>query len=843
MSHIMPSRIVAESWRDLRLACRALRATPIVTLVTVASLALGIGANTAIFALIDGLLLRSLPVRDPSRLVLVTDNSPSHVRVWSYPVWTEIQRRPELFERSAAWSFTQFNLASSGEAALVDGIWASGSLFDTLGVPALLGRTLSEADDRPGGGSDGPAIMIGYGFWQRRFGGAPDILGRSLALDDVPFTIVGVTPPGFTGPEVGRTFDIVAPIATEPLVRGRDSFLDSSGTTFLTITARLKPGQSIDAATAAVRAAQPQIRTATLMEIGRFGSKASIERYLTTPFVLAPGATGYSGARDLRGQYGRPLLTMMVVVALLLLIACVNVANLLVARAAARRHELGVRLALGASRGRLIRQLFTESGLLYAAGAAAGVALGAWGSRILVSQLSTPSFTLYFDLSVSGRVLAFTIAITAIVTILFGTTPAFRASGAASVDLLKTQGRSTARVGRNPRAGWLIGAQIALSLVLVVAAGLFIRTFVSLTTRPLGFEPSRVLIATVDAHRVVGDPRQRLQLFERVRDTVRALPDVANAALSLTTPVGAGQFTPSVEISGVTDTRGPVWSNLISPGWFETFGTPIVAGRDLTDRDRAGATRVAVVNEAFARKFSAGRSPLGLTFTLYPHTPMALGPVEIVGVSGDAIYSSLRAPAPPTFYLPLAQFDHLTELGIRSINLSVRSKTAAPGLLVNSVSAVTSEVNPHFALTFRPLRDQINGALAQERLLALLSGCFGVLALLLAALGLYGVMADAVASRRTEIGIRMALGAPAARVVRLVVGRLSLLIVCGVVVGVGASMWASRFVGALVYGLEPADPATLAGSIVLLIIVASLAAWLPTRRAVRIDPASVLREG
>jgi putative ABC transport system permease protein len=843
MPLIMPSRIVAESWRDLRLAFRALRATPIVTLVTVASLALGIGANTAIFALIDGLLLRSLPVKDPSGLVLLTDTAPSHVRVWSYPVWTEIQHRPELFERSAAWSFTQFNLASRGEAALVDGIWASGSLFDTLGVQPLLGRTLSEADDRAGGGSDGPVIMISYGFWQRRFGGAPDVLGRSLTVDDVPFTIVGVTPPAFSGPEVGRTFDIIAPIATEPLVRGRDSFLDSSGTMFLTITARLKSGQSIDAATAGLRAAQPQIRNATLMEIGRVGSKASIERYLTAPFVLAPGATGYSGARDLRGTYGRPLLTMMVVVALLLLIACVNVANLLVARAAARRHELGVRLALGASRGRLIRQLFTESGVLYVGGAAAGLALGAWGSRILVSQLSTPAFRLFFDLSVSGRVLAFTIAITALVTILFGTMPAFRASSAASMDILKTQGRSMAAGGRNARAGWLVGAQIALSLVLVDAAGLFIRTFVSLTMRPLGFEPSHVLIATVDAHRVPGDASQRLQLYERARDSVRALPDVTNATLSLTTPVGPGQFTPLVEISGVTDTRGPVWSNLISPGWFETFGTPIVAGRDLTDRDRAGAPRVTVVNEAFARKFFAGTSPLGRTLTLYPHTRMAIGPIEIVGVAGDAIYSSLRAAAPPTFYIPLAQFDHLTAMGIRSINLSIRSKAAAPSVLATVVATTMSDVNPHFALTLRPLTDQINGSLVQERLLALLSGCFGVLALLLAALGLYGVMADAVASRRTEIGIRMALGAPAARVVRLVVGRLSFTVVCGVVVGLGASIWASRFVGALVYGLEPADPATLAGSIVLLISVASLAAWLPTRRAVHIDPASVLREG
>jgi ABC-type antimicrobial peptide transport system permease subunit len=311
----------------------------------------------------------------------------------------------------------------------------------------------------------------------------------------------------------------------------------------------------------------------------------------------------------------------------------------------------------------------------------------------------------------------------------------------------------------------------------------------------------------------------------------------------LTTPVGIGQFTPSIDIAGVSDTRGPVWSNLISPGWFGTFGTPIIAGRDLNLADRAGAPRVAVVNEAFARKFSGGASPLGRTFTLYPHSAMTLGPIEIVGVAGDAVYASLRSPAPPTFYLPLEQFDHLSELGIRSINLSIRSKTASPSQVVKSVADGIAEVNPRFVLTFRPLADQIDGSLAQERLLALLSGCFGALALLLAAIGLYGVMSDAVASRRTEIGIRMALGAPGARVVGLVVGRLSLLVGCGVLVGAGVSVWASRFVGSLVYGLEPGDPATLTGSMLLLVSVAGLAAWLPARRAVRIDPASVLREG
>jgi len=292
----------------------------------------------------------------------------------------------------------------------------------------------------------------------------------------------------------------------------------------------------------------------------------------------------------------------------------------------------------------------------------------------------------------------------------------------------------------------------------------------------------------------------------------------------------------------VSDTRGPVWANLISPGWFTTFQTPLRAGRDLSDRDRRGAPRVAIVNETFARKFAGGGSPIGLTMTLYPRTARTLGPIEIVGVVGDAVYTSRRGPAPPTYYLPLAQFDYLTELGIRSINLSVRSRTESPMLLAKSVTTAVTGVNPQLALTFRPLVEQVNASLTQERLIAILAGFFGMLALLLAGLGLFGVTAYAVAARRSEIGVRMALGAPGASVIRLVLTRTAVLVGLGVAVGLGASLWASKFVGTLVYGLEPRDPPTLIGAIALLAAVAALAAWFPARRATRIDPAAVLRE-
>jgi predicted permease len=458
-----------------------------------------------------------------------------------------------------------------------------------------------------------------------------------------------------------------------------------------------------------------------------------------------------------------------------------------------------------------------------------------------VRQLSTPESTVFLNLSLDRHVLGFTILLTMVVTLLFGVAPVLRASRAAPMDALKQQTRATTARGRQTLTSWLVIVQVSLSLVLAVAAGLFIRTFSSLTTRPLGFDPAPVLLAKVDAHHTTDDAVQRIALYNSARDAVRRVPDVAEAALSLTTPVGPGQFTPLVEIDRISDTHGPVWANLISPGWFSTFQMPLLAGRDLTDRDRAGAPRVAVVNEAFARKFVAG-NPVGHTITLYPHTPRAMGPIEIVGVVGDAVYASLRSPAPPTYYIPLAQFDYLPELGIRSIDISIRSKGAAPMSLARSVGPALTAVNPRLTLTFRPLVSQLDAALVRERLIAVLAGFFGMLAVLLAGLGLYGLTAYAVTSRRTEIGIRMALGAPAARVIRLIVARTSLMVGAGMILGVCASLWTSRFVRSLLYGVEPNDPVTLISALTLLAVVAGFSALLPARRAVRIDPAVVLRD-
>ena len=825
---------------DFRVALRQLAGTPVVTIVAVLSLALGIGANTAIFSLVDSLLLRSLPVKAPERLAVLTggNSNAAGVSSFTFAIWEELRRRPHLFEHAFPWGVGRFNLANGGVAEFVDGIWTTASMFETLGVPPILGRTFTAADDRRGGGPDGPVAVVSHAFWQRRFGGARDVIGRPLTLDGTPFTVVGVMPRAFFGPEVGRRVDVVIPIGTEPLVRGKDSKLDSRDYWWLSVMMRLEPGQSIEAATDALRGVQPQIRDAT-MPVGEWAT-ADLERYLRESFALVPAATGHS---SIRRQYGRPLLTVMVVVGLVLVIACANIANLQLARGTARRHEWSVRLALGASRWRLVRQLLIESLVLSTIGAGLGLLIARWGSQLLVRQLTTQGGIVFLDLSLDWRVLAFTTVVTVATALLFGAVPALHAAGVAPHAAIKEQGRTAgAGTRRGSLSGGLVVTQVALSVVLVAAAALFLRTFSNLNRLDLGFEPAHVLVVTMNAQRAPIDSSQRLAVYERALEAVQALPGVEHAALSPITPLSGHMWGNRFEVSNgpaSAETPRTALRNQVTPDFFDTYGQQLIAGRRFTAADRDGAPRVAIVNEAFAQRFLKGGNPIGHTVRL-PYAVIPEPEMEIVGVVADAAYRRLRDPAPPTLYSPVAQ----TTAGpaTREYHLSIRGAPASLARLSPSVVAAIQGVHRDLTLIVRPLTEHIDGSLAQERIVAMLSGFFGALALLLAGLGLYGVTAYSVTRQRAEIGIRMALGAAPRSVVRLVLARVSLLVAVGVAIGTGVSLWASRFVTALLYGIEPRDPATFAGSAAALIVVAGLAGWLPAHRASRIDPVQVLRE-
>jgi putative ABC transport system permease protein len=844
--------------QDLRIAVRVLRGAPIVTGVAILSLALGIGANTAIFSLVNSLLLRTLPVAEPERLVLVSTDASSLRTAWSYGLWEEIRRRaPQMFDGAVAWSAAgtedRLNLSTAGgEVQPVSGAYVSGDFFTTLGVPALLGRTFTSADDVRGGGPDGPVAVLSYGMWQRRFGGDANVIGTPLVIERIPFTIIGVTPPEFFGAEVGRTFDVAVPLNAHRLIRGKDSAIDD-GMNWLYIMVRLKPEQSAEAATSLLRSVQPQIREAVVpatlppqAQDPAFRQLAD-QLFLKDPFTLVPGSLGTS---QLRRRYERPLLATLVIVALVLLIACGNIANLLLAGATARRHELSVRLALGATRWRLVRLLLVEALVLAGIGALAGLVFARWASPMLVAQLSTSVTRVTLDLSMDWRVLAFTVAVTAATAVLFGTAPAFRARRIAPIDALKEQGRGALGDARTGLSSGLVVAQVALSMVLIVAAGLLVGTFERLATLPLGFDTDRVLIVNVDVTRASVDPSNRIPFFHQLVAAVAAVPGVARAGGSMAAPVGGGGLLGFIDLPGAPPAQpepGPVpfWNsrmtmlNQITPGWLGTYGTAVLAGRDIDERDAQGALPIALVNDAYVHKFLPGRNPIGESIKFLEDTAP---PRTIVGVVSDAVYVSVRDGVRPTVYIPLAQREAGGPTAVTAnVQISVRASAGSPTLLAPRVAAALTGVDRNLTFTFRPLQDRVDASLTQERLVALVTGFFGTLALLLAGLGLYGVTSYAVTRRRAEIGIRMALGAEPAGVVRLVLVRVFVLVALGVIIGTVVSVWSSQFLASLLYDIQPRDAVTLVSAAVTLTVVGAIAGWLPAHRASRIDPARVLR--
>jgi putative ABC transport system permease protein len=825
--------------QDLRLAIRSLRATPVVTCVAALSLALGIGANTAIFSLVDRLVLRSLPVREPAKLALVATTAQlSYTPNYSYAVFEAVSAHTELFDGvlAVANCCGQSTLAVGDAHEFVDRLFVSGSYFETLGVNALLGRVLTRADDGLAGGPDGAAVVLSYPAWKRHFNGDANAVGMHVLLDRVPVTIVGVLPPFFVGTEVGRTLDVFLPIRGASAVVSKAPF-DQYGTA-LNVIVRLKPGQTVASSAAALRGLQPELRSTT-----RPPHEPPTE-YLKEPLTLALASGGTSGGTSsLRERFERPLAAVFAVVLMVLLIAAANIANMQLARGTARRHELTVRLALGSSRWQLARLLIAEGALLAAAGTAIGVVFAKWAGTVLVAQLSTSNRPITVDGAIDWRVLAFAGAVMIVTTIVFGVAPAIHASRVAPIDALKDRGQN-AHAGGAGFSSLVVIAQVAVSLALVVAAGLFVRTFSHLMQVPLGLDRTDTLLLTIRTPTVPGSERNAL--FHRLIKVINTVPGVDIAGGSINAPL-AGTLVGDFVVSqpGTSPPPGAErfrQSDWVTPGMFAAFGIAIDAGRDFDEHDTPDTPKVMIVNEAFARRFSPGASPIGkpLTLTFRAQGDYPLGTLTVVGVVRDSVFRSIRSPDEPTVYLSLGQ--DTSPIFTNNFYFGVRSTRQPPEQLTQAVSAAILAVNPDIVLKARPLRDEVRDAMAQDRLVAALSGFFGGLALLLAGLGLYGVTSYAVTRRRAELGIRMALGAAPPMVIRLVLARVSALVGAGVAVGTVLALAAAKFVTGLLYGLEPRDPATLVGAAITLVAVGTVAGWLPAYRASRIDPAEVLRE-
>ncbi|MBW3628078.1 MAG: ABC transporter permease [Gemmatimonadetes bacterium] len=824
---------------DVRYALRSLRGSPGFAVVAILSLGLAIGANTAIFSLIDAVMLRSLPVTRPEELVRVTTPARSGSLgegsdIFTNPLWEALRDHQDVFSDAFATADQRFDLGAGGQSRPVSGAWVSGGYFSTLGVGPAAGRLLAPADDYRG---CPPVAVVGHDFWRIAYAGRPEVVGRTVSLNGQPFEIVGVAAAGFSGVQVGRATEVYVPLCTMPIVQGGDDWLDERSTWFLYVFGRRRPGTTTEDAGRRLAALAPAIFGATIPEDLPTEAK---EDYRRTTLTAVPAANGYSGV----SQYHDALVALMAAVGLVLLIGCANVANLLLARASSRRHEVAVRLAIGARPGRLVRQLLTESLLLSLLGAAVGLLLAGAATRLLMRYVAIRGQggePVWLDLSINGRVLAFTLLVATATAILFGLVPAWRSARGDPRAAMKANERSI--VEGHSRFGIgkaLVVGQIALSLVLVVGAGLLLGTFRRLATLDPGFEPRGVLLVSVDMSNA-GMPEEEIPRVKReVLERLRATPGVESASASVFTPLSGGGWNGDVHVDGFTPS-GPrdaeVFFNGVTDGFFSTLGASLLAGREFDAGDVAESQPVAIVNEAFVRKFFHGTNPVGQRVTIKGLNVDANESLQVVGVVRDTPYRSMRDKGEPLVFRPLSQ---LGGPGRPSLELELRGRGAGSSL-IRTVTGAVGEVNGSFSISYRTLEAQLDASLARERLLATLSGLFGGLALLLAVVGLYGTMAYSVARRRNEIGIRIALGAARMRVMRLVLGEAGWLVGAGLLLGGAVALATTRWVAPFLFGLAPSDPTTWAISALALAAVSMTACAVPAWRAARLDANAVLR--
>ncbi|HEY6267024.1 MAG TPA: ABC transporter permease [Candidatus Acidoferrum sp.] len=828
--------LIETLFQDMRYGLRILGRTPMISGIAVLSLALGIGANTAIFSLIDTVMLRMLPVEKPEELMQVRIREPQSPSgesdaTFTNPLWEELRNRQDFFSGIFSWSSTQFDLAQGGAVHDANGLFTSGNYFSTLGVRPAVGRLITEADDKRG--CPGVAVLS-YGFWQDHFGGSQNAVGSTLSLDNHIFNVIGVSSPGFFGLEVGNKFDVAIPVCAAQIFDGPKSRLDRRSWWWLTVAGRSKPGLSPDQLKARLGVVSPQVFAAALP---LDWEPKSQQDFLKRSFQAIPAATGTS---YLRQQFTQPLHVLMGVVGLVLLIACANIASLMLARASARHKEIAVRKALGASRARLIRQLLTECVLLSTAGALLGVLFARWGTSLLVRFISTGNNSVFLDLSFDWRILSFTAAVAIFTGFLFGVLPAFRSTrvsltsamkGSQSVD---AESRSKFRPGK-----WIVALQVALSLVLLVASGLFLRSLVKLVTMDVGFDRNNVLIVRANLHNAKVAPDQQPAMFDEVESRLRALPGVVSAGRSVMTPVSNYVWNSDLEVdtpNAPTGEAALAFFNFVSPGYLGTVRTPLLAGRNFNDGDTKAAPRVAVVNETLARKFFPNGDALGKYFRVHADPGKPAPPIQIVGLAKDAKYESLREEAHPTAYFPVAQITELTEEQVFELRTATR-----PSVLVPAVQEAVAGVSKAIPLDFATLAQQVDDSLVQERLLATLSTFFGGLALLLAMIGLYGALSYLVSQRQAEFGIRMALGAPQRSILKLVMRDVAIVLVGGTAIGVCLSFAMLSVLQKMLFDVSPHDTFTFITAVGVLCAVATVAGYLPARRAMRVDPMVALR--
>jgi predicted permease len=832
--------VFESGWQDLRYGARLLRLNPGFFAIATLSLALGIGANTAIFQLLDAVRLRMLPVPHAEQLVELQINDDEHCcsgnftsrhSNFTYAIWEQIRDHQQAFSGIFAWGDTRFNLAAGGEIRNAEGMWVSGDFFRTLGVQPLAGRLISNEDDHPGCGA--PGAVISYPFWQREYAGDVGAVGKRISLDGHPVEILGITPPEFFGVEVGRSFDVAVPVCAEPWINGEQSHLAKRHHWWLAVMGRLKPGLNVTQAEAQARAMSAQVFENTVPP----NYRPDIAKYYRQ-YKLAAHPAG-SGVSSLRETYQEPLVLLLGIAGLVLLIACANLANLMLARASTREREMAVRLAIGADRGRLIRQLLVESLLLTMIGAAIGAGLAQFLSRYLVTFLTTSDQPLFLDLGADWRVFGFTAAVAVLTCILFGLTPALRASRTVPASAMKASGRGlTADRGRFGLRRVLVVSQVALSLVLLVGALLFVNSMRNLLSQDPGFREDGLLIAGVDLSRVNFAPARRSNFYRELLDRVRKTPAVESAASASIVMISGSGWNDTIEFPGEAKRERMVpWFNRVSAGYFRTMGTLLLAGRDFDDRDTTASPDVAIVNQEFSRKFLGGANPIGKSFRVLVGPGERQHVYQVVGVVKNTKYRELREDFKPHVYVAQSQND---EPGL-GVNLLVRSATPA-GPLMRALMKTMLDQNGEISVRFQVFRTQVRESLLRERLMATLSGFFGLLAVVLATVGLYGVISYMVARRRNEIGIRIALGANQATVLNLVLREAVVLVGAGLVAGTGLSVVVGRTASTMLFGLKASDPVTIGLSVALLAAVAMAASLVPAMRAARLEPMAALRE-